>query len=91
MAHAFLQSFDQTLEILAAETVPAKQVNQKAVKIMAEASIDISSHYPKVVDQHLKDEWDYLLTVCGDANETCPSFLGKVKNESTRGTSPRAA
>ncbi|RPJ74864.1 MAG: arsenate reductase ArsC [Alphaproteobacteria bacterium] len=80
MAHGFLQSFDKNLEVHSAGTEPAKQVNQKAVKAMQEIGIDISHHTPKMVDQYLKDEWDYVITVCDNANETCPAFFGKVKN-----------
>jgi arsenate reductase (thioredoxin) len=80
MAHGFLQSFDKNLKVCSAGTEPAKQVNPKAVKVMQEAGIDISSHVPKRVDQYLNDEWDYVITVCDHANETCPAFLGKVKN-----------
>lgn len=46
---------------------------------MAEVNIDISSHHPKNVNQYLSDEWDFVITVCDDANETCPVFTGKVK------------
>jgi arsenate reductase len=79
MAHGFLQSFDEGLTVCSAGTEPAKQVNQKAVQVMKEAGIDISSHIPKLVDQYLQDEWDYVITVCDHANETCPLFMGKVK------------
>lgn len=47
---------------------------------MAEAGIDISKNSPKSVDEFLNDEWDYVITVCDDAKETCPVFLGKVKH-----------
>lgn len=80
MAHGFLQSFDKSIEVYSAGTEPAKQVNQKAVKVMQEVGIDISHHTPKLVDQYLKQEWDYVITVCDNANETCPAFYGKVKN-----------
>jgi arsenate reductase (thioredoxin) len=79
MAHGFLESFDDRLTVCSAGTEPAKQVNQKAVQVMKEVGIDISRHSPKLVDQYLKDEWDYVITVCDDANETCPLFMGKVK------------
>ena len=46
---------------------------------MKEAGVDISHHTPKMVDQYLTDEWDYVITVCDHANETCPLFMGKVK------------
>ncbi len=80
MAHGFLQSFDNRLTVCSAGTEPATQVNRKAVQVMNEAGIDISHHTPKPVDQYLKDEWDYVITVCDDANETCPVFTGKVKH-----------
>jgi arsenate reductase len=79
MAQGFLQSFDKNIEVHSAGTEPAKQVNPKAVKVMQEIGIDIGSHKPKLVDQYLNDEWDYVITVCDNANETCPAFLGKVK------------
>jgi len=79
MAHGFLQSFDNKIEVRSAGTEPASQINQHAVRVMAEAGIDISHHTPKMVDQYLDDEWDYVITVCDHANETCPSFFGKVK------------
>lgn len=47
---------------------------------MAEAGIDISGHQPKNVDRYINDKWDFVITVCDDANETCPAFTGKVKN-----------
>lgn len=80
MAHGFLQSFDRRMEVRSAGTMPAKQVNQQAVKVMQEVGIDISHHTPKMVDQYLQEEWDYVITVCDHANETCPAFFGKVKN-----------
>jgi len=79
MAEGFMRSFDKTLEVYSAGTEPANQVNQKAVKVMLEAGIDISHHKPKLVDQFLNDAWDYVITVCDHANETCPAFFGKVK------------
>ena len=33
-----------------------------------------------MVDQYLNDHWDYVITVCNNANETCPAFYGKVKH-----------
>lgn len=80
MAHGFLQSFDPALEVYSAGTEPALQVNQKAVIVMAEEGIDISLHKPEHVDQYVNDEWDYVITVCDDANEACPVFNGSVKH-----------
>jgi len=80
MSHGFLQSFDKNLEVFSAGTEPAKQINAKAVQVMYEIGIDISSYTPKHVEQYLNETWDYVITVCGGANETCPAFYGKVKD-----------
>jgi arsenate reductase (thioredoxin) len=80
MAHGFLQSFGRNLTVCSAGTEPATRVSLKAVQVMKEAGIDISNHKPKKVDQYLHEEWDFVITVCDHANETCPLFLGKVKH-----------
>ena len=80
MAHGFLQSFSSNIEVHSAGTRPAAQVNPMAVETMLEAGIDISSHTPKDVSIYLQQEWDYVITVCGGANESCPAFTGKVKH-----------
>lgn len=78
MAHGFLQSFDKSLEVHSAGTNPTSQVNPQAIQVMHEVGIDISTLTPKSVEIYLNDEWDYVITVCGGANETCPMFVGKV-------------
>ena len=45
---------------------------------MNEVGIDLSTHTPKSVEMYLNETWDYVITVCGGANETCPMFSGKV-------------
>ena len=79
MAHGFLHSFDERLQVFSAGTDPAEKINQSAVEVMAEAGIDIRHHTPDSVEKYLKEEWDYVITVCDDANENCPFFSGKVK------------
>jgi len=80
MAHGWLQSFDQSLTVCSAGTQASGKLNEKAVKVMAEAGVDISHHTSDSVDKYLKDEWDYVITVCGGANEECPAFFGEVKH-----------
>lgn len=80
MAHGILQSLDKDITVRSAGTEPAKLINETAVKAMKEIGIDISHHTPKMVDQYLNDEWDFVITVCGGAKETCPAFMGKVKH-----------
>ena len=80
MAEGFLRSFDKTLEVHSAGTRPEKQVNPYAVKVMAEVGIDISHHYPKNVKIYTGETWNYVITVCGGANENCPVFTGKINH-----------
>ncbi|MCF6358054.1 MAG: arsenate reductase ArsC [Draconibacterium sp.] len=80
MAHGFLKSFDNSLIVESAGTEASGKLNQKAVKAMAEIGIDISQHTSDSVAKYLNDEWDFVVTVCGGANEVCPAFIGKVKN-----------
>jgi len=79
MAHGFLQSFDERIQVESAGTEASGKLNHKAVEVMKEIGIDISSHSSDSVEKYLGEEWDYVITVCGGANENCPAFLGKVK------------
>lgn len=78
MAHGFLQSFDSNIEVCSGGTEPATRVNAKAVEVMKEVGIDISTHVPVHVNTYLGQEWDYVITVCGGADKNCPAFTGKV-------------
>ncbi len=79
MAHGFLQSFNKNITVCSAGTEASGKLNPGAVKAMAEIGIDISGHSSDSVDKYLNDKWDYVSTVCGGANEACPTFTGKVK------------
>lgn len=78
MAEGFMKSFGAELQVFSAGTRPASQVNPVAVKVMKEAGIDISNHVPENVDQYVTWEFDYVITVCDGARESCPVFSGKV-------------
>ncbi len=80
MAHGFLQSFDSRIEVYSAGTQASGKLNLTAVKVMKDAGVDISQHTSDSVEKYLTDEWDYVITVCGGANENCPAFFGKVKH-----------
>lgn len=54
-------------------------LNPNAVKVMAEAGVDISGHRSKHLDDLQGIEFDYVVTVCDHANETCPIFPGRAK------------
>lgn len=80
MAEGFLKSFDPELEVYSAGTKPAEKVNPFAVKAMKEVGIDISNGVAEDVDKYLSQSFDYVITVCDNAKETCPVFMGEVKH-----------
>jgi len=79
MAEGFLKSFDSRPEIFSAGTQPAEKVNPNTIIVMKEAGIDLSGNTPKSVDQFVSMSFDFVITVCSGAKETCPVFLGHVK------------
>jgi arsenate reductase len=78
MAEGLLRARDPSLEVYSAGTRPAARVHPAAVEAMREVGIDIGAAIPKSVAQFLDQAFDAVVTVCDDANETCPVFLGKV-------------
>lgn len=54
----------------------ATKVRPLAIKAMAEVGIDISDYESKMLDRYLSEPWDYVITVCDQANEACPLFPG---------------
>lgn len=78
MTEGFLKSFDPRLEVYSAGTNPAPRVNPFAVQVMKEVGIDISKAVPKKVDRFVSQPFDYVITVCDDADKSCPNFKGKV-------------
>ncbi len=78
MAEGFLKFVAQDLEVYSAGTDPSSKVHPKAIQVMKEVGIDLSKNYPKTVNQFLNESFDYVITVCDNAKETCPVFLGRV-------------
>ena len=74
MAEGLIKNRFPDFEVFSAGTHPESNVNPYAVKVMQEKGIDISSQYPKLVDDLIDTEFDYALTVCDSANELCPVF-----------------
>ncbi len=54
-------------------------LNPRAVAVMAEAGVDMSGYRSKTIDELPHQDFDYVITLCGHANETCPFFPGPVK------------
>jgi arsenate reductase len=70
--------YGDRLEAQSAGTEPS-EVNPLAIGVMAEIGIDISGHHSKGVEEFLDQEFEYVVTVCDHANETCPFFPGGKK------------
>ena len=64
-------------EVASAGVSPTK-VRPEAIEVMREVDIDISRHHSKSVDEFVGREFDYVITVCDNANEQCPVFPGKT-------------
>lgn len=67
----------ERFEVESAGTVKSF-VRPQAISVMAEIGIDISSHRSKCLDEFLGTPFDYVITVCDNANESCPVFPGKA-------------
>lgn len=81
IAEYFLKSFDPKLEVYSAGINPSNQIHPKAIEVMQEIGIDISSGVPENVDKYLNQQFHYVITVCDNAKETCPVFIGKVDKQ----------
>jgi arsenate reductase (thioredoxin) len=76
MAEAFLRHLGgQRFEAVSAGT-EATRVRPLAVRVMAEQGIDIAAHESKTLDRYLDQHFDKVITVCDQANESCPVFFG---------------
>ena len=80
IAEGLLRNKFSDYEVFSAGTHPETSVNPYAVRAMQEIGLDISNHYPKLVDDFKDTEFDYVFTVCDSANELCPVFTN-AKNK----------
>ena len=53
-------------------------MNPLAIQVMAEAGVDISGHHSKLIDELPEQDFDYVITVCDNAHESCPLFSGSA-------------
>jgi arsenate reductase len=65
----------ERFEVASAGT-EATRVRPLALRAMAEVGVDLSGHASKTLERFLAEPWDYVITVCDDANEACPYFPG---------------
>jgi arsenate reductase len=72
----FAKLYGKDVEIYSAGSNPSGYVHPLAIKVMAEDGIDISHQYSKHINEIPINEVDYVITLCGDAAETCPVVPG---------------
>ena len=77
MAHGYLEFFAKSRANIFSAGIEVHGVNQTAIKIMKEDKIDISNYSSNHVDEYLSIDFDYIITVCDHAKESCPLFDSK--------------
>ncbi|HRP63582.1 MAG TPA: arsenate reductase ArsC [Phycisphaerales bacterium] len=79
MAEGWARYLHENLFNVASAGTNPHGMNAKAIRVMAEAGVDISGHTSKHVDTFAGTHFDYVFTVCDSAHETCPIFPGGAK------------
>jgi arsenate reductase (thioredoxin) len=78
MAEGLLRHLAADRFEVASAGTEARGVNPLAVRAMAEIGVDLRGHTSKTLDRFLGERWDYVVTVCDSANESCPVFPGPL-------------
>ena len=78
MAEGLLRRLAADRFEVASAGTEARGVNPLAVRAMADIGVDLRGHTSKTLDRFLGERWDYVITVCDNANESCPVFPGPV-------------
>ncbi len=80
MAEGFLKYFGKDkVDAFSAGVAPTPEVNPLAIEVMGEIGIDISQNKTKPINQFLKQEFDFVITVCDNARRLCPVFPRQTK------------
>jgi arsenate reductase len=79
LAEGYLRHFAGDKAAIYSAGIETHGVNPKAIQVMAEDHLDISGHTSNHVDEYLSVPFDYVITVCDNANEACPYFPGNVQ------------
>ena len=74
IAHGFLDHLTNNSISVVSAGIEKHGLNKNAVKCMAEIGIDISSYNSNHIDEYINESFDFIITVCDNANETCPIF-----------------
>ncbi|MGL4853088.1 MAG: arsenate reductase ArsC [Phocaeicola sp.] len=81
MVHGYLQSFDHSLKVSSAATLEVGKIDELALNVMKEVNIDISYYPTDLIEEHLNNDWDYVITVCEACEQNYPNFSSTVKNK----------
>lgn len=79
IAHGYLELFSDGKAKIYSAGIETHGVNPRAIRVMAEDGVDISAHTSNHVDEYRDINFDYVITVCDNANEACPYFAGNVQ------------
>lgn len=79
IAHGYLQQFAGEKAMVYSAGIETHGVNPFAIQIMAEDGVNIANHTSNHVDEYIDIPFDYVITVCDNANEACPFFPGNVQ------------
>jgi arsenate reductase len=79
IAEGYLRHFAANTATIYSAGIETHGVNPKAIQVMAEDGIDISQHTSNNVDEYIAIPFDYVITVCDNANEACPFFPGNIE------------
>jgi arsenate reductase len=91
IAHGYLEYFTKGKSTIYSAGIETHGVNPKAIATMKEDGIDISHHTSNNLKEYLHIAFDYIITVCDNANENCPYFPGKAQRVHQNFTDPAKA
>ncbi|MFN5886180.1 MAG: arsenate reductase ArsC [Bacteroidota bacterium] len=91
IAHGYLEHFTKGKAIIYSAGIETHGVNPKAIATMKEDGIDIAYHTSNNLKEYLQIPFDYIITVCDNANENCPYFPGKAQRFHHNFTDPAKA
>ena len=74
IAEGYLRQYLNGKAVVFSAGVNNHKINENAIKIMKEDGVDISTHTSNHIDEYKNINFDYIITVCDHANETCPAF-----------------
>ncbi|MFN4993522.1 MAG: arsenate reductase ArsC, partial [Bacteroidota bacterium] len=91
IAHGYLEHFTKGKATIYSAGIETHGVNPKAIATMKEDGIDIAHHTSNNLKEYLQIPFDYIITVCDNANENCPYFPGKAQRFHHNFTDPAKA